>query len=43
VALLLNLEGDDADHTVRCYQRGPERDLVETPFEVYQAEPQDAT
>jgi hypothetical protein len=34
VALLLNLEGE-GDRTVRCYQRGPERELVETSFEVF--------
>lgn len=33
VAILLNLE-DGGERTVRCYQRGPEGDLVETPFEV---------
>ncbi len=33
VAILLNLE-KDGERTVRCYQRGPEGDLVETPFEV---------
>lgn len=34
VAILLNLE-DGGERTVRCYQRGPEGDLVETPFEVF--------
>ncbi len=33
VAILLNLE-NGGERTVRCYQRGPEADLVETPFEV---------
>lgn len=33
VAILLNLE-TDGERTVRCYQRGPDVDLVETPFEV---------
>ncbi len=33
VAILLNFE-EAGDRTVRCYQRGPQGDLVETPFEV---------
>ncbi len=33
IAILLNLETHGL-RTVRCYQRGPEGDLVETPFEV---------
>jgi hypothetical protein len=37
VALLLNLE-DNGERTVRCFQRGPEGDLVETPFAVFSAE-----
>ena len=35
VAILLNLEDDTDDRTVRCYQRGPENVLVETPFYVF--------
>ncbi len=35
IAILLNLEQEE-DRTVRCYQRGPEGDLVETPFEVFE-------
>jgi hypothetical protein len=34
VAVLLNLE-PDGDRTVRCYQRGPDGSLVETPFAVF--------
>lgn len=34
VALLVNLE-KAGERTVRCYQRGPDNDLVETPFEVF--------
>lgn len=37
VAVLLNFERD-ADRTVRCYQRGPEGKLVETPFFVFAPE-----
>ena len=37
VAILLNLE-NDGQRTVRCYQRGSEGDLVETPFAVFAAE-----
>lgn len=33
VALLLNLE-QDGGRTLRCYQRGPEKLLVETPYQV---------
>jgi hypothetical protein len=33
VAVLLNVAADGA-RTIRCYQRGPEGDLVECPFEV---------
>ncbi len=33
IAILLNFEAE-GDRTVRCYQRGPEGDLVETPFSV---------
>ena len=38
VAILLNLE-ENGDRTVRCYQRGPEGELVETPFEVFEVPP----
>ena len=37
VAILLNLE-NDGERTVRCYQRGQEGDLVETPFTVFAAD-----
>lgn len=37
VAILLNFE-HTGPRTVRCYQRGPEGDLVETPFEVFEPE-----
>jgi hypothetical protein len=37
VAILLNLE-QGMDRTVRCYQRGPEGALVETPYEVIEDE-----
>lgn len=40
IAVLLNLE-KDGDRSVRCYQRGPEGQLVETPFTVF--EPQAAS
>lgn len=35
IAILLNLEGAE-ERTVRCYQRGPAGDLVETPFELFE-------
>jgi hypothetical protein len=38
VAILLNLE-KEGDRTVRCYQRGPDGDLVETSFEVFGRKP----
>jgi len=34
VAILVNLENGN-ERTVRCYQRGPDGDLVETPLEVF--------
>ncbi len=37
VAILLNFESGN-DRTIRCYQRGPEGNLVETPFEVFGGE-----
>lgn len=36
IAILLNIE-DNAERTVRCYQRGTNGDLVETPFEVFRS------
>ena len=38
VAILLNLE-KNGNRTVRCYQRGPDRDLVESPFEIFDESP----
>jgi hypothetical protein len=35
VAILLNFE-HDGNRTIRCYQRGTDGDLVETPFEVFE-------
>ena len=35
VAILLNVESDGS-RTVRCYQRSPDGDLVETPYEVFE-------
>lgn len=34
IAVLLNLEQDN-QWSVRCYQRGPDGDLIETPFELF--------
>jgi hypothetical protein len=35
VAVLLNVEAN-GQRTVRCFQRGPEGDLIECPFEVFE-------
>jgi hypothetical protein len=34
IALLVNIDPQDGKRTVRCYQRGAENDLIESPFQI---------